>query len=603
MRLYLGRANMLMLLLAGPVCAQFAHLATTDDGSQLYFTSSMLLKGAKPGTWRESRLYRFGRDGLALFAERGPLAAEWAVGSDMGVTYPAVSGDGTVVGFTYSVVCLSAANCDKAVDRIEVRGSQTFDFGPGRVQISRSSRWALVHRETIASQPGSMFSTQTFTDTLIDLVDGKRTDVPDAVPSRWRNPTLTSDGGVLTTRPSGLTGIGGVDLPVYGVLKQGTFTPVPLQPDRDRYAVALTDDASTVIAYDLSSDELRYPKRLFAISVASGRITTIAEAKSPDRVPAFLSTANNGHRVLYAVGVEAFVWDAATGASTLIPLVPREIAVDGVLSGLGDVAFVATTHGRIVRFDLATKTVSSLFPATPQCDDPGPVAAGSFARLACTFDRTSADLEGQLTVTGASVPVIYSVPGEIGVQIPWQRGFFPTSELSIAVAGDAPFQASREIKVYDGAPQILPAESGLFGMKIVKGDWSGMLTTPPVPGDVFHVYMTGLGWTQNPEETGVRASLTKPNPIEWFLGCSWEPDSRPVELLYAGLAPGMLGIYQATFRTRAAPWSTEPITSFECLLQSPLMHAFFGPGIPVRGIYARGGFGSQPVFTPPPPPR
>ena len=58
---------MFLLVLAAPVVAQFAELATTDDGSQLYFTSKMLLKGREPGPWPESRLYRFGPAGLSIF--------------------------------------------------------------------------------------------------------------------------------------------------------------------------------------------------------------------------------------------------------------------------------------------------------------------------------------------------------------------------------------------------------------------------------------------------------------------------------------------------------------------------------------------------------
>src|SRR3954454_19606620 len=97
----LCRASMLLLLLAAPVFAQFSEFATTDDGSQLYFTSRMLLKGRPPGVWRETRLYRFGPDGLTLYAERGPLAPKDTGSSNDGVHYPSVSGDGAVVGLNY----------------------------------------------------------------------------------------------------------------------------------------------------------------------------------------------------------------------------------------------------------------------------------------------------------------------------------------------------------------------------------------------------------------------------------------------------------------------------------------------------------------------
>ena len=111
-----------MLLLAAPVFAQFSEFATTDDGSQLYFTSRMWLKGGQPGVWRESRLYRFGPDGLMLYAERGKLALENVGSSNDGVHYPSVSGDGRVVGLSYDNIC-GGETCLATTNRIEIRGS------------------------------------------------------------------------------------------------------------------------------------------------------------------------------------------------------------------------------------------------------------------------------------------------------------------------------------------------------------------------------------------------------------------------------------------------------------------------------------------------
>ena len=41
---------MFLLFLATPVRAQFAELAATDDGKQLFFTSQLILKGAEPSS-------------------------------------------------------------------------------------------------------------------------------------------------------------------------------------------------------------------------------------------------------------------------------------------------------------------------------------------------------------------------------------------------------------------------------------------------------------------------------------------------------------------------------------------------------------------------
>ena len=196
------------------------------------------------------------------------------------------------------------------------------------------------------------------------------------------------------------------------------------------------------------------------------------------------------------------------------------------------------------------------------------------------------------------MPILYSVPGEIGVQIPWEWGdnFVPQT-LFLRVASDSPFEGSQPLRVYAGAPRILPSDEGqpgLFGLKIVKGDWSGLLTSQPATGDVFYLYMTGLGWTERPEATGAPASRAAPNPIQWKLDCQFLPDGQFAELLFAGMAPDAIGVYQTAFRMRE--WNgTGPAAGIRCILTSPVMSVPFGPGIPVYGLTGRGSFAVAPA--------
>jgi uncharacterized protein (TIGR03437 family) len=108
-------------------------------------------------------------------------------------------------------------------------------------------------------------------------------------------------------------------------------------------------------------------------------------------------------------------------------------------------------------------------------------------------------------------------------------------------------------------------------MSAVKGDWSGMLTSIPSAGELFHLYMTGLGWVRTPQTTGVPASLIEPNPIEWKLHCELLPDRQPLKLVFAGLAPGMLGVYQSSFRMPRLPAGSAAPTGLSCILQGPYL--------------------------------
>src|SRR5579872_5236408 len=98
--------RVLLLLAAIPLYAQSSQFAATDDGSQVYFVSPLVLFGSPTTQDSELRLYRLGADGVKLIAQeqtvRNPFA--FSSGSD-GISNPQVSGDGTLIGYTLQNVC------------------------------------------------------------------------------------------------------------------------------------------------------------------------------------------------------------------------------------------------------------------------------------------------------------------------------------------------------------------------------------------------------------------------------------------------------------------------------------------------------------------
>jgi uncharacterized protein (TIGR03437 family) len=299
-------------------------------------------------------------------------------------------------------------------------------------------------------------------------------------------------------------------------------------------------------------------------------------------------------------GGAAYVWDAATGSTVPVPLNTGEYATGGTLSGLGGYAFVATTQSRIVTMPAqAGAPVTSLFPATPYCDDPGPVAGGSLVELHCTFNLSAAELDGKTWYQGWPLPVVYSRPGNLGVQIPWQWDNFVPKVVTFDIPSPSGFQPSQQFDVWDGAPAMLPADAGasnLFGIEIFKGDWSGPLTTQPNPGDMVNVYMAGLGPVNGDVATGVPAPVDSLRPIRWSLSCRFVPQTSPADVLFAGLAPGMTGVYQVTLRVPSDA-GTAPITGLQCRLTAGNQSVVFGPGLPAVGIGA-GFFGGFPAVVP-----
>ena len=392
--------SLLFALVTAPARAQFTELVATDDGKQLFFTSQLLLKGVEASSpFPETRLYRATSSGVQMVAERGPLAIVGGYTSSDGVNHPSLSGDGSVVGFTFSNICKSAADCTGSYDMVMVRGAQTFNLGPGTVQVSRNGHWALVTNEYCdSSDPAG--DRLTVRSLFVDLSTGRWTvpTMPSEPPyhmSQRSTNTLASDGSMLIMKPdpSRQQGVGGVMYYLFGILKEGQFTPVPATTGVAADPFAVTDDAGTVFSYGYPANVNEPVQcRLVAISMATGKATIVFEAKDASQMPIFMASSNNGSRVLYRVASAtaqyalhgaAYVWDAATGAGIAVPLAAGELATAGTVSGDGSTAFVATTKGRIVRFDVAAKTATDVFPAVPYCDDPGPVAGGSLVRLHC----------------------------------------------------------------------------------------------------------------------------------------------------------------------------------------------------------------------------
>jgi uncharacterized protein (TIGR03437 family) len=565
----------LMAALAVPASAQFSQLTATDDGNQVYFVSPLVLKGSTAAG--EARLYRLGPDGLSLFAERGALAPK-GTGSNLdGISGPQVSGDGSIVGFTLNNICPSADPCTQVQSDAVIRGTKNLDLGPGSLQLSRNGRWVLVI-------PGSMYvlaDPQTGTPvpanaTLIDLSTGERVSLSPP-PQAMDGSAIASDGTVVLQQ-TGSIGGGAI-----GLWKQGQFTPIQSSAGTAIRVMALSDDASTLIlsTVDVSKGAQTAPT-LTARNLATGQDTPLfTSSPFPNlQLVKLMGLSNDGRRLLYRVETgtnsgPAYVSDTSTAAVTPIELPDGEMATAGTLSGAGDVVFLVTTKGRMVRVAPSTGVAETLIPATPFVSNVNPLPAGSFVRLHGPFQGSVEDWAGQFLLNDQPLPVLGVQDGEVDVQIPWEA-HSGSASLRFVNPGESPFEASQTVYV---VPIFITPEfagPGTFlGLKMVKGDFSGLATAAPRPGDIVHLYMTGLGPVQVPVQTGAPAPLTGPDPIQGTITCRFQPQTSDSETLYAGLAPGMIGFYQVSLKVPADA-GTAPVTGFSCQLQSVAGGGSFG---------------------------
>jgi uncharacterized protein (TIGR03437 family) len=253
-----------------------------------------------------------------------------------------------------------------------------------------------------------------------------------------------------------------------------------------------------------------------------------------------------------------------------MPLADGEFATDGALSGSGDLAFLVTTTGRLIKVALSTGAVTTLIPPTPYAGRLDWWAFGSLFRMKGAFGGSAGDWKNRILIDNQPAPVLYLKPGELGIQIPWSAsvGNVP---FRIVDSGASPFQHNELVVARPYAIAFEPAkagESSLYGMRASNGDGSGPPPSQPGPGDTFRLYMTGLGPVANQPPSGTAASSTVSSPIRAQLTCRFEPHTNPAETLAAALEPGAIGVYQATFRLPANA-AAATLTGASCHLCGP----------------------------------
>jgi uncharacterized protein (TIGR03437 family) len=538
----------LLLVFAGPGWSQFTELATTDDGQHLYFTSQLRLSANAAAT-PEYRVFRFGPKGVELFAESGS-----------GVGAPQVSGDGSLIGVTAHYDCSSGSSCTPVEGLL--RGARVADLGPGNLKLSRNGRWAALTQNAFQSGSGR----------LIDLQTNQSVSIP------WPL-SVASNGDVLVQQTSPSGGV------AVGIWRQGQFSPLSLTGRT--VPLALSDDASTLVfirAVPGSSGSLR----LVARNLVSGNETTLYSADSPLRPPNLLGITNDGKQALYNVwsgeyAGPAYLSNTSTGISARLDLDAGELATAGTLSGSGNAAFLVTSQGRIVMFLLSSGVPgppNTVIPKTPYIDHafqygPG-FSPGSMVRLHGALPDSVDQLSGRILLDGNPIPVLYVSSSEIRVQIPWEQKIGQNG-LTVSLAAGSPFQQNDLVSVDPIAPNFERADPGqqtILGL-LIKGDFSGLLTTPPGPGDIVNAYFTGLGAVSGQIQTGVPTPIDTTFPISGQLKCQLLPEQGQMETLFVGLAPLMIGIYQGSFRMPVDATGA-PVVGFQCSLASKSGSGGFG---------------------------
>ena len=177
----------------------------------------------------------------------------------------------------------------------------------------------------------------------------------------------------------------------------------------------------------------------------------------------------------------------------------------------------------------------------------------------------------QVMVNGIAAPIYYVSPSQIDFVVPWET---PVGMVQVVVMSGTVSSNAITMKV-EVAPQIFTTNqqgSGqaavlIAGTPIIAAPSGGFPgSRPAMKGEYLSIYLTGLGAVQNePADgapaTGLFATVAQPTVDIGCLDSSGELAFCPATVLFSGLAPGFVGLYQVNIQVpqTANSGSTVPL--------------------------------------------
>ena len=161
----------------------------------------------------------------------------------------------------------------------------------------------------------------------------------------------------------------------------------------------------------------------------------------------------------------------------------------------------------------------------------------------------------RLLVNGREIPWV-SPPrdGFADAQLPWDFAA-PTALFSMPEGDCTLVVEGYPARVAEFAPSGFAGPFPQEGVYGYNAEWKPVTSASPVrPGELVHFYLVGLGPTDCALETGQPAPLDRLCRLTPSAEFRWIVEAGvtiPADVLFAGLAPGLVGIYQMDVRTPA----------------------------------------------------
>lgn len=538
---------LLFVAFACPACAQFSGLSATGDGSLLYFSSNLRLRGSADSFY--AKLFRTSGQTPTLFLAQQPgEPIGWTVSNFYDLVAPQVSGDGSIVAYTGVRACGGGSGClgvQTAQGTLADSSGKALLSDTGYVNLSPNAQYALFFaRNTFANQvpPAE----------LISLATGARTTVPYTIGAQARR-RVANDGTVA------IVDAGAVRL--WQVTGEQTLAGVSIPATSYAEPLLFISADARRLVYQTPRGLARYDRT----TAAEGILTTAA--------PSSVSIDDNATAVAYVDPVDSQIHLAAPSRQLTHE---TEGISEVALSGDGRVAFAVTRLGRLLRIEISSGAVKEIVSRTPSITDStlpslasyGVVSPGSLVPLTGLglsassqvatppLPRTLADV--RIRIAGVDAAIQSVSPEMIWLQVPWELPEQQAARFEL-LSGDSPFEtAPQTVDVLTLAPNIFETVDPVNGYEFysiaVHQDWSGLVTpaSPAHSGEVITLYFNGLGPVTPAVATGEAAPAQNLARLTQPLRCQfWDSTPNDSAVYFAGLAPGMVGVYQVSLQVPA----------------------------------------------------
>jgi uncharacterized protein (TIGR03437 family) len=262
-------------------------------------------------------------------------------------------------------------------------------------------------------------------------------------------------------------------------------------------------------------------------------------------------TGNNRIRQVTADGVIHTI----AGADPATPLDgPRGL----VLDGSGNIYFTDTNHNLVRKLVPQAVAIASAVEEPPISAVnaasllPGPAAPGQLITILGLGLGPETGLAGALDASGllpqllggtqvlfdgVPGPVLYAQASQVNAQVPYTAA--PGGVVNVEIRYNSQPAGSLPLTIVEAAPAIFPAVANQDGS-------INSQSHPAARNSVITLYATGSGMTNGQNISGQPAAAPYALPL---LPVTLTIAGIPAEILFAGSAPGLVGILQINART------------------------------------------------------